>query len=100
MEELHGMLSYLKLNLDKKQSKILFDEIDYSGNGKISYKEFKNFYDQKLFSHGKFDKNNMDEDPKKQKLRRKNTKHCGKKTTNTTVKNTNTTVKKNTNTEV
>lgn len=50
LEEFHSMLSFLQIRCSKKETKLIFDDIDFGGKGNISYKEFLNFYDSSLFS--------------------------------------------------
>ena len=49
LEEFHSMLSFLKIRCTKKETKLIFDDIDFGGKGQITYKEFLNFYDSSLF---------------------------------------------------
>jgi Ca2+-binding EF-hand superfamily protein len=45
MDEFYNMLTFLKLRINKKDLKLLFDEIDFEKKGYITFKEFQNFFD-------------------------------------------------------
>lgn len=66
-EEFHNMFNFLNIRLNKKELKIVFDEIDFEGKGFINYKEFQSFFDSSLFHQNKVDE--VDEsDAKTQQL--------------------------------
>ena len=64
LEEFSKMFEFLRMRLNKKETKIIFDEINFDKKQVISYKEFQNFYDQNLFNKQNFEENNDDNKPK------------------------------------
>lgn len=44
-EEFNQMFNFLKIRLNKKEVKVIFDEIDFEAKGYVSFKEFQTFFD-------------------------------------------------------
>ena len=64
LEEFNKMFEELSIRLNKKETKIIFDEINFDKKQYISFKEFQNFYDQNVFNKQNYDEG-KDENKKK-----------------------------------
>ena len=56
LAEFSKMLNFFHITLNKKEIKIIFDEIDFEHKGAITFKEFQTFFDQNLFRKAKRDR--------------------------------------------